>query len=340
MIQQGMNAWAIPANYLLARNGDLCDKQAMNFELMLIIAPIFLLISLGHGLRRGGIPSFEFWNLNDKLVYWVLFPALVFDVMSRLDLTSEQLGDFVIVIYAGLSAGLLVALLVGWLAGFDNPLLTSLLQGSARHNTFIALAIAERVFGAEGLAYATLIVALLVPVTNVAIVTSMVTLLHQKKGGQLAGAIFKDLARNPLLLSIAAGFAVNFAGIGPIPVVNDLASILAAAALPIVLMCVGANIRVRAMVISALPIGLAIIGKMVLFPLAIAIAALAVGMEPTQALVAMIFGAVPTAAASYSLARAMGGDAPAMAGIVTIQTTVSFLTLPLTLMLAEAFLRG
>lgn len=114
IIQQGMNARAIPANYLIARNGDSCDKQAMNFELMLIIAPIFLLIILGHGLRRGGIPSFEFWNLNDKLVYWVLFPALLFDVMSRLGLSSEQLGDVVIVIYAGLSAGLVFSLLVGW----------------------------------------------------------------------------------------------------------------------------------------------------------------------------------------------------------------------------------
>lgn len=73
IIQQRMNARAIPANYLLARNEDSCDKQAMNFELMLIIAPIFLLIILGHGLRRGGIPSFEFWNLNDKLVYWCCF---------------------------------------------------------------------------------------------------------------------------------------------------------------------------------------------------------------------------------------------------------------------------
>jgi malonate transporter and related proteins len=312
----------------------------MNFELMLIVAPIFLLIVLGHGLRRGGFPSFEFWNLNDKLVYWVLVPALLFDVTSRLDVSSELLGDFIIVIYAGLSTAFVFSLMVGWLAGFENPLWTSVIQGSTRHNTFIALAVAERVFGAEGLAFATLIVALLVPVTNVAIVTSMVALLHRKESGRLTAAIAKDLARNPLLLSIAAGLSVNFAGFGPIPVVNDMAGILGAAALPIVLLCVGANIRVREVVISALPIGLAIIGKMIVFPLAIGAVALAIGMEPTQALVAMIFGAVPTAAASVSFARGMGGDAPAMAGIVTIETAVSFLTLPLTLMLAEVLLRG
>ncbi len=87
----------------------------MYFELMLIIAQFCLLIVLGHGLRRGGIPGFEFWNLNDKLVYWVLFPALLFDVTSRLDPSSEQLGYFFIFIYAGLSTGL-VFLIDGALA--------------------------------------------------------------------------------------------------------------------------------------------------------------------------------------------------------------------------------
>ena len=51
-------------------------------DVFLSVIPIFLLIVLGHGLRRGGIPSFEFWNLNDKLVYWVLMPALLFSKIS------------------------------------------------------------------------------------------------------------------------------------------------------------------------------------------------------------------------------------------------------------------
>ncbi|MFT5446796.1 MAG: hypothetical protein ACI9DC_001971 [Gammaproteobacteria bacterium] len=38
-------------------------------QILLAIAPIFLLIILGHALRRGGIPTVDFWNLNDKLVY-------------------------------------------------------------------------------------------------------------------------------------------------------------------------------------------------------------------------------------------------------------------------------
>ncbi len=60
-------------------------------EMLLAIAPIFLLIVLGHALRRGGIPNIEFWNLNDKLVYWVLFPALLFYNMATMELSGEVL---------------------------------------------------------------------------------------------------------------------------------------------------------------------------------------------------------------------------------------------------------
>ena len=107
--------------------------------------------------------------------------------------------------------------------------------------------------------------ALLVPVTNIAIVTSIVTLLRVKEAGRLTGAIARDLTRNPFLLSIAAGLTVNFTGLGPIPVLNELAEILRAAALPIVPLCVGANIRGREMAISARPIGLSVLVKLLFF---------------------------------------------------------------------------
>ncbi len=311
----------------------------MILSLLLIVAPIFILIVLGHGLRRGGIPSFEFWNLNDKLVYWLLFPALLFDKTSTMNVSGQLLGDFFTVIYPGFAAAFIFALLAGKFMNFDRPILTSILQGSARHNTFIALAIAERVYGTQGLADATLIVAILVPITNVAVVTSLVTLLRKEEEGGLYGAIVRDVSRNPFLIAIALGLSVNFLRIGPLPVINEVCQILGAAALPIVLLCVGANIRVRAMVVSASATVVAIIGKMVIFPLVIILSARMIGMEPAQALIAVVFGAVPTAAGSYTLARAMGGDAPAMAAIVTLQTALAFLSLPATLLLAEYILR-
>jgi malonate transporter len=120
----------------------------------LAIAPFFALILMGHGLRRGVIPSVEFWNLNDQLVYWVLMPALFFTKKSAADL-SCGLGNYAVLLYAGFFA----AIFCGWLFGrkFAAPQASSLLQGSARFNTFIGLAIAEATFGTKGLQIAVLI---------------------------------------------------------------------------------------------------------------------------------------------------------------------------------------
>lgn len=307
-------------------------------QILLSIAPIFALIVLGHVLRRNGIPSLEFWNVNDKLVYWVLFPALLFYKVSTISLSGAQVVPHALVMFGALACSLLFALVAARLAGYDGALGSSLMQGCARHNTFIALAVSERVFGAEGLAVAALTTALLLPVTNICVVTLMVAMIHGDAEGGVARAIARDLARNPLLLAVLAGIAWNLGGLGAMPVLHDSAQILGAAALPVMLLCVGANIRVRAMAAALGPLALSMVGRMVVFPATVIGLALALQLPPAAALVALVYGAVPTAPGGFTLARQMGGDAPVMAGMITLQTVVAFVTLPLTLALGYRLL--
>jgi len=165
------------------------------------------LIVLGHLLRRKGIPSFEFWNLNDKLVYWVLFPSFLFHKMATMEISGEFITEFAFAIYTGLFAAIAFALLMGKLCKLQSPIWTSVLQGSARHNTFIALAVAERVFGVEGAALAALITALLIPLTNISVVTLMVVMLRDRNGVGVFRAVARDLIRNPLLVAVLLGAA-------------------------------------------------------------------------------------------------------------------------------------
>ncbi len=307
-------------------------------DVFLSIVPIFLLIVLGHGLRRGGIPSFEFWNMNDKLVYWVLMPALLFSKISTTQLEAGLVGSFAVVILGGFAVAVGFALVSARALGMDGPVASSLLQGVTRHNTFIALAVAERLFGPEGLALAALVTALLIPTTNITVVSLMVALLRKRGEGGTCGAILHDLTRNPLLLAVGVGIVANLGGTGRIPVVHEVAELLGGAALPIVLLCVGANIRLRAMTAAMVPTLMSMLGKMVVFPAAILLLALAMGLSPTETLVAVLFGAVPTAAAGYTLARQMGGDAPLMAAMITLQTMLALVTMPLTVVLVQRLL--
>ncbi len=299
---------------------------------MLAIAPVFVLIVAGYGLRRGGIPTTEFWNLNDKLAYWVLMPALFFAKISAADLGGANLWRFGGALYAGL----FFAFLFGWWCGrtMPAPVATSVLQGSARYNSFVALAISETLLGAEGLQAAVIGSALLIPANNISVVSMMTVRLSAER----RGSILLGLLKNPLILSILAGIAFNLGGLNEVPVLHECARLLGAAALPIMLLCVGANLKLRGLQLSAIRIGITCIGKFILFPAAVITVLYFMPIGPIFDQVAVIFAATSTSGAAYTLARQMGGDAPLMAAIITVQTLLSFVTLPLTLLIAHMVL--
>ena len=308
-------------------------------DIALAIAPIFLLIVTGYGLRRGGIPSLEFWNLNDRLVYFVLMPALFFVSISEVDLSDPVLLRYAGTLYGGFfaatAAGVAAAL---WLAR-GGAVGTTVIQGAARFNTFIALAVAEALHGAPGLQLAVLGAAVLVPVVNLTVV-SLFALFLPKPGGRVVRQAAVSLATNPLIVSILLAIGVNALGWAPIPVLSRTLEVLGQAALPIMLLCVGANLKLRGLSADLGPMLLAALGKLAVFPLAILGLALALGLDPLAAQVALIYGALPTGVAAYTLARQLGGDAPLMAAMITVQTLLAFAVMRLWLSLGGQVFAG
>ena len=304
-------------------------------DISLLIAPIFALLILGFTLRRNGIPSQEFWHQNDKLVYWVLMPSLLFYKTSTTDYDAALIGSFAVVILGSFACAIVFGILVWRLSPLSNATASSVMQGSSRNNTFISLALAERLYGSDGLALATLAMAMLIPVTNLVVVSLMVMINSEAKGIRVIPSILRDVSRNPLLLAVTAGILLNILVAHEIPVLHDMTRILGQAALPIMLLSVGASLRVKEMVTSVSPVLLAVIGKMILFPATALGLALMVGLTETQTMIVLLFATMPTASASYTLSRQMNGDAPVMASIITIQTGLSFFTIPISLFLAQ-----
>ena len=302
---------------------------------ILSIAPIFLLIVLGYLLRHNIFQEMAFWGTTDKLVYWVMFPALLFFKTSTIDLSGDIIASYSIVVYTGFGTAVLYALIVWKLFRLNGPVASSVLQGSARHNAFVALAVAERLFGSEGLSLAALVTALLIPITNIVVVSLMVLIVQSDKKQGIVKSILRDLMRNPLLISVLLGIGMNLTDITPIPVVNELTGILGQAALPIMLLGIGANIRIRRMGPVGWPTFYATLGKMVVFPVVLVVMGRAMGLSELATMVAAIFGAVPTAVSSFTLARQMGGDAPLMSSIITIQTALAAISIPITLTIVQ-----
>lgn len=306
-------------------------------DILSAIGTIFTLILLGSYLRIKSVPSEEYWLYADKLVYWILFPSFLFYKTSTITITSEILSP----ISQTLLAAMLLSVLVVWAASrwlkFDVRACSSIVQASGRHNTFIALAIAEKLFGESGLLIATLATAILVPVTNITIVIALVIILN-KGQQQLFKKITNDLIRNPILIAIFSGLIANYLGFNNILIVHDVVSLLGSATLPVVLLCIGASMRFQEIKHTLPALLLASTGKFIIFPGIVLIALWLVSVPAEIAIILIIYAATPTAASGFALARQMGGDHKLMASLITNQTLLSFFTLPLTIYLAARLL--
>lgn len=312
----------------------------MNLEfadVVYAIAPIFMLMIIGNLLRRQQILDKSFWDLNDKLVYWVLMPALLFNEISKIHFSAALFGSYAVVILGGFFAIILLSILLSKICGYSGAISSSVLQGAARHNAFIALAISGSLFGAKGLAIGTTLMAILIPVVNLVIVTFMVIVLRntgsqtEKSKPKVKGVVI-ELSKNPLIIAILVGFVFSLTDTRDVPIIHETTRLLGLGAIPVLLLGLGANIKIRNLSIKISPLIISSALKLAIFPTIVYfIGSYFFEFSATEIIVLVIFACVPTAVSSYTLAKQLGGETELMTTIITLQTALSFLTIPLVL---------
>lgn len=290
----------------------------MNVALLLL--PDFLLICAGAALKRTRGFDTAFWPGLERLVYFILFPALLFRSLARSPLSLASAGPLVSVALAYTLAGMALSALARPLFHMPRPVFAACFQCGFRFNTYLALAITSRLAGERGLAAVSLLVGVLVPVVNVA----AVAMLAERRS-----AIVREIARNPLVLSCVAGIAWHITG-WPLPDTADhLLSLLAGASLPLGLIAVGAGLVFGAGHLAPGPLAWWATLKLGVLP-AIAFAvgrALALPVAELQA--AVVLAAVPTAPSAYILAMQMTGMGAPVALLISTGTMIAAITLPL-----------
>ena len=304
------------------------------FQIFLLISPVFLLIILGNFLRRIKVPDVSFWEINDKLCYWVLIPALLFHYISQINLSSEMLYSYSVIIYVGFFIAILTVLILGKLLGYPPERWTSILQGAVRQNAFIALAITGSLFGDEGLKIASIFMLIYVPSINIIIVTTMVMNFGQSKKNESNNelkTVFVELSKNPFILAMITGLIFSIIQSEKLKVIIDTSGLLGSAALPIMLLTIGAKIKVRDLALTITPIIISNFLKLLALPLIAFFVANYLGLSEIEVIVAVIFAAVPTAVSSHTLARQFGADDQLMTSIITTQVILSFITIPILL---------
>lgn len=301
---------------------------------ILAVLPIFAVLATGHVLRRNDFPTETFWPTADRLVYWILVPALLFNMNARVELSVQTVTGFGVTLVGGyLAAGAFAFFAASWFR-LTPATSTSVLQGAARHNTFIALAVCETVLGPEGLALGVMAATVLALATNLTIVPVMILMMKRGNAGSIGRTIVNDMLRNPLIIGILAGLSCNLLIGGPPPIVGEITGLLGAAALPLMLLCVGAALQFQDLGARRLELLIASFAKFAVFPGVVWLISISLSLSDAERFVLLVFSAVPTAIAGQTQARAIGGDVCLISATISIQTVCSFVILPAILMVA------
>ncbi len=295
------------------------------------LVPIFLVILVGWASRATGFVTEEKWAGLERVTYVVFFPALIIDTLARADLAAVPvIGVGAALIGAILLMAALVLALRPFLAraiGLDGPSFTSVFQGATRWNTFVALSVAGSLFGPRGIALMAVAIAAMVPLLNA--LALFVLARHAGGPRQSPRALVLSFAGNPFIWSCAVGLL--FAALAPIVPKPLLAAvdIVGKAALPAGLLVVGAGLEAKRLVRPGPAHLVAVALKLLLMPLMAASLARLFGVTGDDLAVVVIAGSVPSASASYVLARQLGGNARLMAEILTLQTLLAMVSMPL-----------
>ncbi|MGB3426689.1 MAG: AEC family transporter, partial [Burkholderiaceae bacterium] len=297
------------------------------FDNALLMLPDFGTILLGALLARRFAYQRGFWDGAERLVYYVLFPALLFNsiLSAKFSFATDSL------LLAAAVATLLSAAALGFLARplfrTEAALFASCVQTSYRYNSYVGLALAQSLFGARGVALLALILAVCIPLANLIAVTTLAR--HGKTH------LGRELVTNPLILSTVSGMVAHVAGLELPGFASSFLTRMGAASLALGLLCIGAGLAFRTVKDDPRSLSWFSFVKLIAMPTVGVIVAWALGLRGLEAQVVVLFAALPTASSAYILAARMGGLAAPVAVLITFQTLAAMVTLPLWLTFAR-----
>ncbi len=302
---------------------------------VLLILPDFMIILLGYLLRQFLKNSFfneGFWKGTEKLVFYVLFPPMLFTSVANAKLSLAEAGTFLSVGIAAMMGGVLFSYAIRLFIKGDGVTHASAFHCGFRFNTYIGFAIVSRLYGQEGLALMSLLIAFWVPISNsiaVAALASAVAKKEQKanEGGVLMKTL-KSIFTNPLIIATSAGLIVNISGLAMPEVVMHFFKSLGNASLAMGLLCIGAGLKIQGLVSQWSLITANTIERLFVLPAFALVMCLVFGLPTVAAGALMCFAMLPTAQSCYVMTAAMRGDAPLVAGITTAHTLTAIVSIP------------
>ncbi len=297
------------------------------------IVPVFLLIALGYGLKKSNFLPLAVWPPIEKFAVYVLYPGWLIPAIWHADLTGFSAGPVSIAVLGAVAIASAVGFGLKPVLKLSGPTFTSVFQGLMRFNSFVFIPVAAAIFGPRASSVAAVAISALIPASNM-ICILVLAQWGEPEGGTPARTpawMAKTVLTNPIFASCLIGLFLNFIHAPPLPFAEKALDMLGQAAIPTGLILAGAGLSFSYIVRKPMLVSSVSLFKILVMPVLAWLICKAMGGDQLAQGVALACGAAPCAAAAYVQARYMGGDAPLMAGIVAMTTSLSAVIMPLLL---------
>ncbi|BBJ31649.1 MULTISPECIES: AEC family transporter [spotted fever group] len=300
-------------------------------EIFCSTLPIFLITLLGSIIKNKWLTSEEFWRGIEKLSYFVLFPAMLFNYVSTADLSVASIIKLVVALIIStilVSIGLII---YQKKYNIDKVQFTSIFQGSIRYNSYIFFGVSSPLLGPSGLSIVAVISSYMIIFTNILSVMIFAYYIPNKSVTNTIRTSFvlmmKLIVRNPLIIASLVGFVFNYSNLELHLGLKKTLDSLSNAALAIGMLNVGAglNFTIRQELLHNVMFTSFV--KLVAFPLVSVVVLWLMSIDGLDRSVGILYSCLPCASTAYVLSRQLDGDPDSMASIITFTTFFSVVTI-------------
>lgn len=295
-------------------------------SILISLFPLIGLILSGYVLKRKKLVVDGFWLGAEKLNYYILFPAMLFGNLAQAKIELEMINTIILVLLSVLLLSCSSLYVIRKIYQIRPSRFGVYMQSNIRFNTYMGLAIVAALFHQQGMTMLAIILAISIPIVNV---ISVLALTQQE--AMNIRQISLSLLKNPLIMSCIVGVLFNLSGFEIWQVADSFLKQLAACSLPLGLLCVGAALQFSALQKDLRPLLFNTFSRLLIMPLLALMVCKWFELSQLETQIFVLYFALPTASASYILTKVLGGDSQLMAGIISLQTLCSAVTIPIIL---------
>lgn len=283
------------------------------------VMPMFLIIALGVWLKR--IVSGQTIIQINKTVFLFFLPVLLFNNIYKADLNQVLQPGLIVFIIAAILFIWLFSTITALIAEKDAVTRGAMIQCMFRSNyTILGVPIVSSLYEPSETGITSLLVAVVVPFFNLLSVGT----LEVFRGNKVRlRAVLSGIIKNPLIIGCAAGVLALLLEIRfPVFVEASIDS-LAAAAVPLALITIGASFQLHKIKENRKNLSISIFVKTVLAPSLILPFGVLLGYRGVELATLMVVFAAPTAVAAYPMAVQMDSDGDLTSEAIVFSTLVS-----------------